>query len=61
MQSLNGDIKQDFHYSGVVVLEKKDVDAVKEILAKALENSIDVIKVSKEECMYALTMDFFQV
>lgn len=51
----------DYHYSGLVTLSHDDARRVREILMKALEASIDVVKPSKEEKICVLAMDFFEL
>jgi len=52
---------EDYHYSGVVTLSQEDMGAVREILVKALQKSVEVIKPSREEKLCVLAMDFFEL
>lgn len=51
----------DYHYSGVVTLSEEDMGKVREILVKALQKSVEVIKPSREERLCVLAMDFFEL
>lgn len=53
--------EDDYHYSGLVTLSSEDAKRVREILMKALADSIDVIRPSKEERMQLLAIDFYEV
>ena len=44
-----------------VTLSRADVQKVSEILVRALEESANLIKSSKEEEIYCLAADFFRV
>lgn len=52
---------EDYHYSGVVTLSQEDMSKVREILVKALQKSVEVIKPSREERLCVLAMDFFEL
>lgn len=47
------------HYSSVFSLSKDDLKIVKEILSKALTQSLDVIKKSPEEDIGVMSLDFY--
>lgn len=59
IQSIDKNQKEDLHYSNVLSMSQKDVPKVKEIMIKAIEECREIIKVSKEERLQILTMDFF--
>lgn len=59
--SIDKNIKEDLHYSNVLSMSHRDVPKVKEILIKAIEECREIIKVSKEERVQVLTMDFFDL
>lgn len=51
----------DLHYSSVVTVGAKDVDRVREILTRALAESIEVIKTSPEESGAILNIDWMKI
>lgn len=51
----------DYHYSGLVTLSHDDAGRVREILMKALESSVEVIRPSTEEKLCVLAMDFYEL
>lgn len=53
--------ESDLHYSSAVSLSKSDIAKVREILTRALSESIDVIKASGEEELGVICIDFFTV
>lgn len=61
IESLDKGIDKDFHYSSVVSLSQEDVDKMKEIFARAVEQGRSLVKDSKEEELYCMTLDFFNV
>jgi uncharacterized protein (TIGR02147 family) len=61
IQSIDKNEKEDLHYSNVLSMSHKDVPRVKEIMIKAIEECREIIKVSKEERLQILTMDFFNL
>ncbi|WP_413587062.1 TIGR02147 family protein [Bdellovibrio sp. HCB274] len=61
MQSLEHENLKELHYSAVVSLSAKDVDKIKDLLLESLKANVEIIKDSKEEELYCLTMDFFSL
>jgi uncharacterized protein (TIGR02147 family) len=61
MQGLEQEKLNELHYSGVVSLSLGDVVKVKDQLLEAIKKNIEIIKESKEEELYCLTMDFFDL
>lgn len=61
LQSAEKNLEDDLHYSNVIAISQKDFKKIKEILVQAVENARAVIGPSKEENVYALTMDFFKL
>jgi len=53
--------EHDLHYSGVFTLSKDDYSKVKEILSKALTESLKVITASPEEDAAIMCIDLFNV
>ena len=56
-----GDREKDLHYSAVVSISRKDVEKVRASLMRGLGDSIGVIRDSKEEAVYAINIDLFDV
>ncbi len=61
IQSIDKNDPEDLHYSNALSMSHKDVPRVKEIIIKAIEDCREIIKVSKEERLQILTMDFFGI
>lgn len=61
LQALEELKPDDYHYSGLVTLSHDDAGRVREILMKALESSVEVIRPSKEEKLCVLAMDFYEL
>jgi uncharacterized protein (TIGR02147 family) len=57
--SLDRDAPEDLHYSAVVTLSRDDTAKVREILIRAIKDSVETIRSSREEEMYCLSADFF--
>lgn len=61
MQGLEQEKLNELHYSGVVSLSASDVIKIKDQLLETIKKNIEIIKDSKEEELYCLTMDFFDL
>lgn len=61
IKSLENIKPSDMHYSSVVTLSKSDADKVKEVMLKSLEDIEMILRPSKEEEIYSLSMDFFNL
>lgn len=53
--------EEDMRFSSFISLSLKDCERVKEILLKNLQNSMEIIKGSKEETMYGFNFDFYKI
>lgn len=49
------------HYSSVISISKGDAKKIREKLVEALQTIRPIIHASKEEALYALSLDFFEV
>lgn len=61
INSIDKNDKNDLHYSSALSMSHEDVPQVKEILIQAIEECREVIKISNEERLQVLTMDFFAI
>lgn len=63
IRSIDWDIgqKNGFHYSSAVSISRADVPKLKEILIEGLKGMNNVIKASKEEEIFGLNFDFFNL
>lgn len=61
INSIDKNDKEDMHYSNALSMSHSDVPKVREILIQAIEECREIIKVSKEERLQILTMDFFGI
>lgn len=59
--SIDKNEEEALHYSSVLSMSDKDVPKIKEIMIKAIEECREIIKVSKEERLQIMTMDFFKI
>jgi uncharacterized protein (TIGR02147 family) len=59
MQSLDLERPQDLHYSVVASISKSDATKMKALLVKQIEELVATIKVSQEEELCAICIDFF--
>ena len=59
--SIDKNEEEALHYSSVLSMADKDVPKIKEIMIKAIEECREIIKVSKEERLQIITMDFFKI
>lgn len=59
LRSLDHFRPADFHYSGVVSISHADYETVREILRKAVVDSLEVVKPSKEERLAVMNLDFY--
>ncbi|MFN8792431.1 MAG: DUF4423 domain-containing protein [Bdellovibrionales bacterium] len=61
LQNLPFEDNTELHYSAVVTLSEDDILRVKDRLLDAIKSCVDIIKDSKEEKLYGLSLDFFNV
>ncbi len=61
IDSLDKGVETDLHYSTVISISKTDASAIKEHLMKSVETARSTIKVSKEEELLCLNLDFFRI
>ncbi len=61
IESLEHEDIHDLHYSSVVSLSEKDVLRIKNMLLDQLKDNLKVIADSKEECLYSMNIDFFNL
>lgn len=59
MQSLESEKENEMHYSGVFSLSEKDAQKIKDNLMEFLKANLRIVDDSKEECVFALCVDFF--
>ncbi len=61
IEALKNETINDLHYSGVVSLSRNDAYRIKDNLLKFIKNNIQIIKGSKEEELFCLSLDFFNM
>ena len=59
--SLENEDLHDLHYSSVVSLSAKDVIQIKNMLLEQLKDNLRVVSDSKEERLYGLNIDFYNL
>ncbi len=61
LESLEREDLHDLHYSGAVSLSEKDVLRIKNLLLEQLKENLKIIGESKEEKLYGLNIDFYNL
>jgi uncharacterized protein (TIGR02147 family) len=61
LESLDRESTRDTHYSAVVTLSREDVLKLKERILAFVQESVQMIRKSKEEELCAFTIDFFSL
>lgn len=61
IQSLTSESKSNVHYSTVSTLSKADAEKLRVEMVKFIESYIETVKPSKEEEMYAFSLDFYNL
>lgn len=61
LQSLDRERPTDLHYSAVVSLSEADVVKVKDFLLETIKSSLGIVKESKEEVLYNICLDFYDL
>ncbi len=61
IESLEREVELDMHYSGVMSLSESDVIKIKNLLLEQLKENLKIVAKSKEEKLYVLNIDFFNL
>lgn len=61
LSSLDIPQKNDLHYSVVVTLSQDDLVKIRSRILDLIQENMQIIKDSKEECSVAICMDYFQI
>ena len=61
LQSLNKTDFDDLHYSSIITISEKDSEKVKALLQNTLQSMRTLLKDSHDECVRAITLDFFKI
>lgn len=61
LEALEDETLEDLHYSGVVSLSESDVVRIKNLLLDQLKENLKIIGESKEERLFVLNVDFFNL
>lgn len=61
IESIYQNNPEDIHFASIFTISEMDLKKVKEILLSSIEDSTEVIKPSKEEKLYSICMDLFEV
>ncbi len=61
IHSFDRDNLEDAHYSMVITISRKDVVKIKKLINEYLGELIETARPSKEEAIYGLTIDFFDL
>ena len=60
-EALERESLTDLHYSGVFTLSMSDVTKIKDLMLEQLKSNLNVVKESKEEEIYVMNLDFFNL
>ena len=60
MNSLSDERRENLHYSSVISISQADEPKIRAVLVKAIEEVRGIVKNSKEDSVYAYTLDFFR-
>ena len=61
IESLERETLSDLHYSGVVSISEQDALKIKDQTLKFIQDSLKTIRASKEEKLFCLNLDFFDM
>lgn len=62
IRSIEMDKKEDFHYSSVISIPRKDVDKIRSLILKNIEEMREIWKnATNEEELHSICVDFFQI
>lgn len=61
IHALDRSKKENLHYSSAMSLSKDAAEKIREILLQSIQSTEPIIKEAKDECVYALTMDWFEI
>lgn len=61
LQKMSTDLRKDLHYSSVTTMSRKDLEVVKEIFMRAIEDSKKIVRVSEGEKVCVTTLNFFEI
>jgi uncharacterized protein (TIGR02147 family) len=61
IESLSSGDEFDIHYSAISSLSKADVEKIRAMVVKSVQEYVETVRPSKEETLYSFTMDFFKV
>lgn len=61
IESIYQNNPEDIHFASVFTLAEGDVKKIKDILLKSIQDSTEVIKPSKEEKLYSICIDLFEL
>ncbi len=61
IESIYKNNKEDIHFASLFTVSVSDIKKIKDILLKSIEETTDIIKPSKEEKLYSICMDMFEV
>ncbi len=52
---------EHLHFASIFTVSEKDLKKIKDVLLKSIEDTTEIIKPSKEEKLYSICMDLFEV
>lgn len=61
IESIYQNDPEEIHFSSIFTISETDIKKIKKILLTSIEDSTQIIKPSKEEKLYSICMDFFEV
>lgn len=61
LEQIASSTEADLRFSSFISLSAEDCEKIRDILLKSLQQSMEVIKKSKEETMYGFNFDFYKI
>lgn len=61
LEKLSAQTEADLRFSSFISLSLEDCEKIRELLLKGLQQSMEIIKKSKEETMYGFNFDFYKI
>lgn len=61
IESIYKNKPDEIHFASIFTVSESDIKKIKDVLLKSIEDSTEIIKPSKEEKLYSICMDMFEV
>ena len=61
VEAIYNNNKEDIHFASLFTVSESDIKKIKDIILKSIESTTEIIKPSKEEKLYLICMDLFEL